>query len=159
MNRDLQKILLSGYVTRWHFNPHMAHIRETLAEHHCRVAQIICALHPSPSMALVQLALHHDCPELVTGDLPPTMKKTAIGPDLKEYTQGAAVRMGVHFDIFDDEILWLEFADKLAAYLHVQHFRPETLRQFEWIKDRHRLWQLAEELNLTEELKGMIHEN
>ena len=57
--RDLQAILSGGYCTRWHANADLAHIRETLAEHHARVAQIILALHPAPSLALIDAALHH----------------------------------------------------------------------------------------------------
>lgn len=135
---SLSEILRSGYCTRWHCNPDLAHVRETLAEHHGRVVQIILALHPAPSFALIYAAAHHDCGEMVVGDLPGPFKQTApelaaVHADLED---AARCRMGVRaFRLSPLERSWLGLADKLAAVLHVKQVRPELLQRDDWQGD------------------------
>ena len=134
--RDLRAILRGGYCTRWHANPDLAHIRETLAEHHARVAQIILALHPSPSLALIDAALHHDAGEPFVGDVPWPFKRAnpEIAASLADAEEKACIEIGIRFEINEAETKWLKFADRLAAYQHVRHVAPYVLVQSEWIK-------------------------
>ena len=60
----------AGAVRRWHTNPHMAHVVDTIDGHSGRVAKLILLLHPAPSMALIRAALTHDDGEHATGDVP-----------------------------------------------------------------------------------------
>lgn len=133
--RDLTAILRGGYCTRWHANPDLANIRETLAEHHARVAQIILALHPSPSLALIDAALHHDAGEAIVGDLPWPFKRDnpAISAGHAAAEQAACEAIGLTFKLWPDDTKWLKFADRLAAYQHVRHVAPAVLAQVEWI--------------------------
>lgn len=132
--RDLNQIMRSGYVRRWHANPDMAHIPENLAEHHCRVAQIILALHPSPSLALIDAALHHDCGEMRVGDVSYEAKHSnaALANALYDAECAAMLDMGLAINLGADDAAWLKFADRLAAYLHVKHYRPELLHGRDW---------------------------
>jgi 5'-deoxynucleotidase len=132
---SLRKILRSGYVTRWHSNPDLAHIRETLAEHHARVAQIILAYHPCPSLALIDAALHHDAGEMIVGDLPGPFKHAhpAISTAHARAENEALRRMGVVINLTPTEALWLKYADMHAAYEHVLHVAPRIAEQPEWV--------------------------
>ena len=143
--RDLPEILRGGYCTRWHANPDLAHVRETLAEHHARVAQIILALHPDPSRTLIDAALHHDAGEPFCGDLP--------GPFKNEHPEVARAHaaaedlrladLGCLISISDSESRWLHFADRLAAYAHVAQVRPELLSHPDWRESRAKLTAMA----------------
>lgn len=132
--RDLYAILRGGYYTRWHTNPDMAHIRETLAEHHARVAQIILALHPAPSVALIDAALHHDMGEVATGDWPWEFKHN--NPDLAEAGAEAEekerFRLGCHVALSADDRHWLHLADRIASYAHMAHVNPALSNRSDW---------------------------
>lgn len=126
--RDLWSILSGGYCTRWHANARMAHIRETLAEHHARVAQILLALHPNPSLALIDAALHHDAGEPGVGDVSAVAKNDnpELAALLDAVEAGARRALGVP-EVSEADRDWLKFADRLAAFLHVQHVNPQEL--------------------------------
>lgn len=148
MKRDLRQIMRGGYCTRWHANPDLAHVRETLAEHHGRVAQIIIALHPAPSLALIDAALHHDAGEPFAGDLPYPFKQRH--PDLA--AQHAAVevqeleRLGCAAFLTVKEKIWLAFADRLAGWLHVSMVAPQVLAGADWREEEARLVSVASDL-------------
>ena len=146
--RDLPEILRGGYCTRWHANPDLAHVRETLAEHHARVAQILLALHPSPSRTLIDAALHHDAGEPFCGDLPAPFK--AAHPEVAEvHAEAEDLRLadlGCLISISVKESAWLHFADRLAAYAHVAQVRPDLLTRPDWREARAALVTLAREL-------------
>lgn len=136
MARNLNEILRGGYCTRWHANPDLAHIRETLAEHHARVAQILLSLHPAPSLALIDVALHHDCGESDLGDLAGPAKRA--DPVWAAHYMRAEKKnlsaLGLEFPALSaQDHKWLRFADRLAAYMHVQHVAPYLLADPDWM--------------------------
>ncbi len=137
-DRNLREILRGGYCTRWHANADMAHIRETLSEHHARVAQIILALHPSPSAALLDAALHHDAGEPRVGDVPWPAKRDnpALAQAIDEVERAARERLGIHINLSTIDKAFLKLADRLAGYMHVQHTAPHLLAQRDWLEDR-----------------------
>jgi 5'-deoxynucleotidase len=126
----------------------MAHIRETLAEHHARVAQIIIALHPSPSVALIDAALHHDAGEPAVGDNPWPAKRD--NPELRVLLDAAEAkerrRIGVPEPQNDDDAAWLRMADRLSAYMHVRHVAPHQLIRKDWRSDRLEIEKMAMKL-------------
>lgn len=137
MTRDLPAILHGGYCTRWHANSDLAHIRETLAEHHARVAQIILALHPCPSVALLDAALHHDAAEASCGDLPWPYKRA--NPEAAaihaQFERRELERMGCAIDLPANDARWFKFADSLAAIAHVAKVAPHLLCRSDWRED------------------------
>lgn len=62
------------HVRRYHTVLHV-NKEETVAHHTCNVIAILFELYDdAPPLDLIKLALHHDVPELVTGDIPATAK-------------------------------------------------------------------------------------
>ena len=125
----------SGYVRRWHSNPDLAHITETLAHHHGQVAQIIFELHPNPSVDLIYEALHHDCGELVTGDVPyPAKQESRELTELLDKAEGdARKKMGCPCERLSfSDVCWLKFADRLQSYRHAQRVAPHALKRKDW---------------------------
>lgn len=136
-DRNLTEILRGGYCRRWHANPDLAHIRETLAEHHARVAQILLALHPAPSLQLIDAALHHDAGEPGIGDVtsPAKRKNPALAFVLDAAEADAREALGCNVKLSGDDMLWLKMADRLAALLHVSHVNPSLLSRDDWVDD------------------------
>lgn len=155
--RLLSEILRGGYCTRWHANPDLADVRETLAEHHARVAQILLALHPSPSLALIDAALHHDCGEPAVGDVPWPAKRD--NPILKAALDNAEARernrLGVP-DAAGDDVAWLKMADRLSAWMHVKHVRPRLLRRADWVEDGRALIEMADALGVGDDVAAAM---
>jgi hypothetical protein len=125
----------SGYVKRYHSNPDIAHLGDTLAHHQGQVAQIIFALHPNPSLELIYEALHHDVGEMDVGDMGALAKQA--NPDLRatlaDLETQSRISQGCPPKWLDtDERAWLKLADRLQAYKHVQHVAPHLLRDNGW---------------------------
>lgn len=142
---SLNDVLRSGYVRRYHANPDLAHVGDTVAHHHAMVAQIVLRLNPGASADLIAAALHHDCGEMMVGDLPAPLK--GASPDLAaahaQIEVEAARRMGAHYRITPAEAAWLALADRLAAYVHVRHVAPHVLTRDGWPEARDALLMMA----------------
>lgn len=129
----LAALYLSGETRRWHANPVMARTAQTITDHQCRAAQLLLALHPAASPALVYTVLHHDVGEALAGDLPQPFK--AANPALAVYHaevesmlcvrilgQGMPGLNGVEQD-------WAKLVDVLeAALFTLFHALPEYYR-------------------------------
>lgn len=156
--RDITEILRGGYCTRWHANPDLAHIRETLAEHHARVAQIILALHPAPSLKLIDAALHHDAGEPGIGDLTGPAKKQnpALAFALDCAEEAAREALGCNIILEAEDRLWLKMADSLAALVHVGHVNPNIHYSDDWVDHRIETVRQAETLGCGEQVANML---
>lgn len=156
--RNLFSILRGGYCTRWHANPDLADIRETLAEHHARVAQILLALHPASSVALIDAALHHDAGEPKCGDLPAPFKQAnpEIATAHAELEDQELARLGVTPEISEQDAVWLKLADKLAAYAHVAQVRPHLLARYDWREARANITAMAWRLDAGPQVHGLL---
>lgn len=138
---DLVRLYLSGEVRRWHANPAMAGCVQTDADHQGRSAQLLVALFPQASPALIRAVLMHDVGELVAGDVPKTCK--AGHPALKAALD--AVEDAARAEIAG-ELPWLteeerqiaKFIDRLEAYCFVALHKPAELFRSGsgWDKDR-----------------------
>lgn len=156
--RDLRQILRSGYVQRWHANPDMAHTCETLAHHHCQVAQIILAVHPAPSLTLIDAALHHDCGEMGLGDVSQRAKResTMLQSLLEIFEARNRRAMGLEWRLTDDEKRWLKFADRLAAYAFMLQRAPHLANGDGWPEDRAWILNEANRLGVYDRLAGVL---
>lgn len=145
---SLRAILRSGYVRRFHANPDLAHLGDTVAHHHAMTAQILCAVHPGPSAELIRAALHHDCGEMVVGDLPAPFKSAnpALARAHAAVEDKARQSMGVQVEVTEEDGRWLRFADRLAAYVHVAQLAPHVLQGDGWPEARQALIVAAETL-------------
>lgn len=111
----------AGAVRRWHTNPHMAHVVDTIGSHSGRVAKLILMLHPAPSMALIRAALTHDDGEYATGDIS-GHAKAALLPAVREALDAIEQHAreaiwGPDPVLTDNEALWLRYADRVDAYM------------------------------------------
>lgn len=158
MTRNLSSILRGGYCTRWHANPDMAHIRETLAEHHARVAQILLALHPSPSLALIDAALHHDAGEPLVGDLPQPFKAAfpLVAAQHAACEDEALASLGLAHRLNRLDADWLKLADRLAALAHVAKVAPHLLGSSGWPGDRGMAMTMARHLGCADAVADML---
>ena len=132
---NLNSIFRAGFVRRWHSNPDLCHTVDRIDGHSARVARIILALHPSPSVALIRAALTHDDGESVTGDMSAVCKHG--NPQLAEMLAEAeyAARRALwgppqYMPQCDRN--WLKFADRLDAYMWAAHHAPHIMDRDDW---------------------------
>ena len=146
----IHPIFRSGSVTRWHANPDVP--AQTLADHQCRVAQIIFFFWPNVGAKLIYEALHHDVGELIVGDVPGPIKKqnTALEFVVSKEERKARAKMGVA--AFTGKDPRLRFADRLEAYTYVALRNPHILVEPEWILALHELGESATKLNVADRL-------
>ena len=145
------EIYRSGSVERWHSYPEIP--AQTIADHQCRVAQIICFFFwGEASSHLLYAALHHDCAELWTGDVPffakyanPELRKT-----LEATEHQAREKMGIRNVSFDSP--YLQFADRLEAYTYVALRCPDLLGRSEWVIALRKLGEMADALGVSDKL-------
>ena len=157
--RHLTQIYRAGRVRRWHANPDLAHTDDRIDGHSARVARIILALHPAPSFDLVRAALIHDDGESVTGDVPADAKRMfpALARFLKAIERQAILRLwgtlpGTGLTARDLE--WLEFADRLDAYMWTKAHRPDILARDGWPEALATLTAMAAEFGVSDALRG-----
>jgi 5'-deoxynucleotidase YfbR-like HD superfamily hydrolase len=79
MNREEMKhsMFLSGCVIRYHGFPTLQ--TQTVAAHSWRVATLVIEIFGMPRAEVLHYALHHDCGEMFSGDLPYLVKKAIPG--------------------------------------------------------------------------------
>jgi len=158
MDNILRRIFRAGFVRRWHTNPDLAHTCDRIDGHSARVARIIIALHPDPSLALVKAALIHDDGESVTGDVPMTAKRGRLKTEL-DATEGAAAR-----DLWGDALpmlsgddhAWLRFADRLDAYMWAEHHAHHVLDRDGWPEARVWLENAADRLGVGHAVREVL---
>lgn len=151
---DLRAIWAAGRVLRWHTHPHLAGSGDRLDGHHARVARIILALHPVPSLELITAALTHDDGEAVTGDRPWFYKCRGCGDrerDARERMWGAPDPKMLAIDA-----MWLKMADCLDAYLWAQHHAPHLTRNIEWVQHREAALSMAHDLDVWDKVQEAL---
>jgi 5'-deoxynucleotidase len=125
---------LAHRTQRYHTNPHLARIGQTLADHAHGVASLIGLLHPSPSADLLLAALWHDVGEAVVGDLPSPYRRlhpqvAALHARTEELAAKALRRPTT---LADDDEAWLRLADGAEAIIFCAHHKPELLSRPDW---------------------------
>ena len=148
---NLRNIFRAGFVRRWHSDPDLCHTVDRIDGHSARVARIILALHPSPSVALIRAALTHDDGESVTGDMSAVMKRN--NPVIAAHLAGAEYIARTDLWGLDPPICrvderWLKFADRLDAYMWASHHAPHIMDRDDWPE-------LLAWINETAELLGV----
>lgn len=154
---DLLAIFRAGFVQRWHTHPDLSHTNDRIDGHSARVARIILALNPDPSLALIRSALIHDDGESVVGDMPHGGKAGRLGA---EYThaEGTAMRQlwGATPKLPGDDLLWLQFADRLDAYMWAMHHAPKLIKRAEWQDALDDLFSMARDLGVELDFRKAI---
>ena len=151
----IHPIYRSGGVTRWHARPEVT-APQTDADHHGRVAQIMLYFWPNVRREMIYAALHHDCGELLAGDVPYQAKQET--PELAILLGGlerhARDDMGITpTDITPGEHRMLKFCDRLEAYTFIAMHHPHLLSNADWIEDRAHIEDTAKKLGVQARLK------
>ena len=108
-----------GEVSRMHTVPHIGEY--SVASHSYGVVSLILALHPQPSVALIQTALWHDAPEHYTGDVPAHAKWDF--PEIAEAMDHAESAIEEEFnciplnELRPADIEWLKACDGFELWL------------------------------------------
>ena len=161
---DLKAIFRAGFVRRWHTNPDLAHTVDRIDGHSARVARILLAVHPSPSLELIRTALIHDDGESATGDVSATFKRSMPGilrVELAAQESGHLIDLWGYSDPMPDcdtgcDAQWLKFADRLDAYMWAAHHAPHVLNGDGWPEALEWLFDMAETLGCTGALRSAV---
>lgn len=154
------RLILSGFVQRWHQNPWMAATGETNAHHQWMVLSLVLILFPDASRELMFEAQFHDVGEIDVGDLRAPFKDAnpefaahhaLIEKDARRSIVGVA-------DLTAAEALQLKLCDRLAAYLWMLMTRPQLSARLDWIGDHDRIRSIARELGVFAEVQQLIGE-
>lgn len=109
----------TGVVKRWHTEPIDA---QSIAEHSWGVAVILMELAPPEivTLKLVKAALHHDCAERYTGDLPATVKwaEPRLKREMDRLESKWETELGISVSLSGVERRWLKAADWLELVLY-----------------------------------------
>ena len=129
----LAALYLSNETRRWHANPVMARTGQTIADHQCRAAQLLLALHPRANTALIYYVLHHDMGEALAGDLPQPFKAAnpAVAASHAEVEGQLCTRILQRSlpHLTSQEVDWAKLVDMLeAALFTLFHALPEYYR-------------------------------
>lgn len=154
---DILAIFRAGFVRRWHTHPDLAHTCDRIDGHSARVARIILALHPDPSRDLIKAALIHDDGESVVGDMPYGGKAGRLGAEYC-HAEGRAVRSlwGAAPMLSGDDAIWLQFADRLDAYMWAAHHAPHVMNGDGWPEARAWLIGKSHGLGCGGDIEGLL---
>lgn len=147
------RIYAAGKVRRWHANPALAHVEQTIADHVGGCIRLLLMLHPLPPFRLIRAVAHHDDGERWVGDLPYDFKRAHPAEASAHATAESAALAGVlGYDPFDTllpaEMLWLKLVDRLEAYAHVAMRHPAELQRNGWPSARADLLRMASVLHV-----------
>lgn len=147
---NLVEIFRAGFVRRWHTNPDLGHTVDRIDGHSARVARIILALHPNPTLDLIQAALIHDDGESVVGDMGAVIKQELplIAAQLASIENQATADLWgwTGYEMEAEHKSWLKFADRLDAFMWAAHHAPHIMDRDGWPEAR--TWLYAESAKL-----------
>lgn len=134
---DLLSVFRAGRSRRWHTHARLASTDDRIDGHSGRVARIILALHPCPSLRLITTALIHDDGEHAVGDMAGPVKSDLM-PDLRDALEQAefdailGIWGGNPNPPSTEEKIWLKFADRLDAVMWCAWHAPRQLERDDW---------------------------
>lgn len=155
----LLDIWQSGLVNRWHNNPSYAlrNSQDTNDAHMGRCVRMLLFFWPDAPMSAVKYIAHHDCPEVISGDIPSPAKQAS--GDLKNVDRiicaGWLIKRGI--EVPRDE--WADrckFIDGLDAYLWARYVDPVAVVADDWLDARDGLRKEARRLGLEGKYERII---
>lgn len=160
---NLVRLYVAGNVARWHQNPVMASTGQTDADHQGRCVQLLLALNPDASPALIRAVAFHDVGELDAGDLSHDFKKANphIAATHAAFESIARQEIcGPDPDLSADERRWVELVDRLESACWVLLTRPEEYRRpcSRWTLAEPLLQVAADDLGCGDAVRGLLHD-
>jgi 5'-deoxynucleotidase len=115
----------------------MARLGQTTADHQGRCVQLLLALHPAPSVALIRAVAHHDLGERWAGDLPAPFKQAqpeiaAAHAEAEQEFAARAMGWPVLDDLSREDLRWLALIDKLEACAFMRGHAPYQADRDGW---------------------------
>lgn len=148
----------AGCVHRWHTNPWLASTGDRIDGHSARVARVLIAWHPAPSLPLIREALIHDDGEHVVGDIPGHRKALVVSGSGREMEADAVTAIwGAGPALSDADADWLRFADKLDALIWAWHHHA-PIDTDGWPEAIEALDVLSERLGIRDRLFGLLQQ-
>jgi 5'-deoxynucleotidase len=137
----LAQVYMAGGVQRYHANPGMARLGQTNADHQGRCVQLLLALHPAPSVALIRAVAHHDVGERWAGDLPAPFKNAqpeiaAAHAEVEMEIAARAMGWRVLDDLSRQDRDWLTLIDGLEAFAFMRGHAPGQADRDDWTDAR-----------------------
>lgn len=148
---SLAQVYMAGGVQRYHANPAMARLGQTIADHQGRCVQLLLALHPNPSVALIWAVAHHDLGERWAGDLPAPFKKAhpeiaAAHAEAEQEFAARAMGWRVLDDLSREDLRWLALIDTLEAWAFMRGHAPDQYHRDGWPDARKACIDLAQQI-------------
>jgi 5'-deoxynucleotidase len=133
----LAQVYMAGGVQRYHANPVLARLGQTTADHQGRCVQLLLALHPDPSVALIRALAHHDLGERWAGDLPAPFKQAqpeiaAAHADAEQEFAARAMGWDAFNGLSREDMRWLGLIDKLEAWAFMRGHAPDQANRDGW---------------------------
>jgi len=135
---DPGRVHRAGRGRRWHMHALMSDMDDYLDGHQGRVARLLLALHPAPSLDLIKAALTHDDDEPAIGDMARPAKDELrrhhpeafaaimqVGETFRVAMWGG--RVGPISAMAEDDFRWLNWCDRLDAYLYAVSRKPHLI--------------------------------
>jgi 5'-deoxynucleotidase len=99
--------------------------------------QLLLALHPAPSVALIRAVAHHDLGERWAGDLPAPFKQAqpeiaAAHAEAEQEFAARAMGWPVLDDLSREDLRWLALIDKLEACAFMRGHAPYQADRDGW---------------------------
>ena len=153
---SLQNIFESGRTVRYHSNPKMNHLGQTVADHTWGMIAMLFYLHPNPTPELIGYITFHDSEERWVGDIPYPVK--AAMPDLiKQHEAVGQIfcrQKGIpHFTISEEDQEWVKLLDRLEAY---QFAKLHDQLGPDWIANNEAILDAAEKLGVLEQVSEIV---
>ena len=149
--------LANHAVYRWHNNPDMAHVSESVADHVSDMLTLHLRVFGGyPEADLYAAIVFHDAHEATLGDMPAPAKVRfpALAAAYDEAAAEIDAANGWTVNLSDDDRAKLQLLDKLSAYRCVADNAPDLLARAEWLDARERIIAMAEVCNA--DLGGII---
>jgi 5'-deoxynucleotidase len=148
---SLAQVYMAGGVQRYHTNPAMARLGQTNADHQGRCVQLLLALHPDPSVALIRAMAHHDLGERWAGDLPAPFKKAqpeiaAAHAEVEQEFAAFVTGWNVFAGLTYEDKNWLRLVDGLEAWAFMRGHAPDQYHRDGWPDARKACIDLAQQI-------------
>ena len=145
----------TGQTVRYHTNPVMARLHQTIADHSWGVAIIILKLHPNPSRNLIAQAIVHDSGEKWAGDLSYPFKRMypEIGLEHVYAEKQLALDHKIpQYELTPEEQTWLHLADRLECHYFAEIYHPWMTKDPSWEKTKEAILETAKSLGISQDI-------
>lgn len=158
---DVVNLYRSGAVRRYHTNVALGPLGQTNADHQGRCVQLLLALHPAPSVALIRAVAFHDVGEMFVGDLPMIFKRDS--PQFADYHaeieaghRGAMLGADPLDGLGVADLRWCKFIDSLEAWCFCATHAPGEIGRNGWPEQAERLLLIAWAISPDGDLQGRL---